>query len=242
MATWIEGCATSRRTGIVTGETSLLMYARRERFDGTSPGILFFHGVNQPGYEVLTLFLYGATYLQQVINRGFIIVSSLWGSAANWGDSTSVTRAAEARTWLLANGAKNGPIGLWGASMGWFTAANYWDANPTHVGAAVGVVPVIDYAHFWEDSGGVGDPDAGIVARNPSTVLADRADTIPGRLIYSSEDEVVRPVDVTDHADMLGFDTEDIEQEGPETPTGHLSWLSPGYDQTAIVDLFSVLK
>lgn len=236
---WAEGCATSRRTGIVTGETSLLMYGRGERFDGTSPGVLYFHGLGQTDVEPLIHYIQGATYVPQLVNRGFIVASSLWGSSTNHGDAASVTAAEQARTWLIANGAKDGPLGAWGVSMGFMTLASWWDANPTHIGAALGVVPTCNYEHTWDDSGAPGDPDPAIVARSPHLILADRADTIPGQLVYSSEDVAIRPADVLDLADVLGFTATDTE---PTSPSGHDSFKSPGYDQFGIIDLFQVLR
>lgn len=244
---WAEGCATHYRTGVVTGESSLVMFGRGEKFDGTSPGILFFHGVASTALEPITFYTLGATYLPQLANRGFIIVSSLWGSSANWGNAASVTAAAEARTWLLANGAKNGPLGVYGVSHGFMTAANWWDANPTHVGAFVGVVPVANASNGYDDNPTMqagmnaaygGDFATNGAPRSPHLILADRAGT-PGGFYYSSEDTVIRPTDVTSLAATLGCDATDVE---PASPSGHLSWLSSAISQRELIDLFSVLK
>lgn len=246
MAEWAEGCAARYMTGIVTGETSLMFFGRNESFDGTSPGVLYCHGVNSNERELL-LYTLGATYVPQLVKRGFIVVASAWGGTTNWGNAASVATLVEARTWLIANGAKNGPLGVWGVSMGFMTAATWWDANPTHVGAFLGVVPTTHAQNVYDDNAGAqagmdaaysGDFATNGAPRSPHLILADRSGT-PGFLVYSSDDTIIRPADVASMATILDCDAVDVE---PSIPDGHGAWQGPGYDQRDIVEMFSVLK
>lgn len=248
MSTRTQGCASRYRPGVTGSEVSLVLHSRRERFDGTSPLILYCHGVNSTALEP-QLYDDGLTLPQIVAEAGFIVISSLWDSATNWARAAAVTAMEGAVTWGQNNGAKSGPIGLWGVSMGFMTLANYWSAHPADVGKVFGAVPVCNASNVYSDNAGLqagmdaaygGSFATNGASRSPHLLLPD----ITGagaklRLHYSSSDAVIRAADVTALVAAVGATAADVE---PATPSGHSSWSAPSNDEAAIVAHFATMR
>jgi hypothetical protein len=255
-----RGAFQQYRSDVVAGEQTVIMADRCEKFDGTSPVILYCHGATHTATEIQTFFedSYDETGVvshpsftlpQLLAEQGFIICSSLWGSATNWGNASSVTKMQEAVTWLGSNGADVSRLGLWGVSMGFMTASNYWNAHQSAVEVVFGQVPVCNASNIYTDNVSL---QAGMNAAYSGSFATNGASRsphliLPGitgagaklRLHYSSADVVTRSADAAALVSALGATGIDVE---PAVPSGHGSWLSSTQDEQVILEHFAVLQ
>ena len=171
-------------------------------------GVLFFHGATGTGPGCVDYTVPGTMRLLNAIAERFPVLSIDAGGPQAWGNTTARARAADGRTYLQGTwGAKSGPVLCVGESMGALLAMNYAKANPTHVAAVVGVIPVCDLndvvsnnrggaaANINTAYGGTYSEGTHGPTGNPANYAASYA--TPTRLFYASDDTTVISSTVT---------------------------------------------
>jgi hypothetical protein len=237
-----------RLTGVVTGETSLLMYSNRELFDGRNPAIIYFHGMGASDQEPHAAFTSYTNMLPAMLaSQGFIVLSSLWGSTTNFGNATAVTKVAEAYAWLMANGAKSGKVGVYCTSMGFMTASNWMASNPSVVGCVLGGSPLTNATNVYADNPGTiqtnmngaysGNFTANGTGRSPHNLIDDLP-RVPGRFFYSDLDSIVRAADCESFADAMGWEGQMLEPAIPTLTGGHAIYAAQNLPRVDVIDMF----
>jgi hypothetical protein len=249
MATFtVNGAVTSYRSAIVSGENTLLLYGQAETFSKGAPVVMYFHSASANELQPITGYTSAANYVHYLARHGYIVASANYGGSNNWGNAASSTVADSLYTWATANLTSSTSVGLWGVSMGFMTAVNWWNANQTKVGAVLGVVPVANASNFYTDNAGAqASMDAAYAgsfatngsSRSPHLVLPSITGTsVKLKLYYSSTDASVRPADTTAMASTAGCSLTDLE---PAVPSGHAAFNSPSINQPDIVAHFGAL-
>lgn len=239
----LHGAASTYFT--LDGEKVLLIHGRREVFDGTSPGVLYCHGAAGTALEPQLYADFDWRPVHALAEAGFIILAGTWGGPI-WGADGVVDLMAGGDDWLQNNGARVGPIGLWGCSMGFTNVATYADAEPLRPGAILGVVPVCDTTNVYDDNPSLqasmdaaygGDFANNGADRSPHVVLPAIPEVGDMTLIrYSSDDVVCKPADALALATAIGAEVVDLE---PADPGGHGAFASSSQGTSGIIDHFA---
>lgn len=238
----LEGVQTYARysTGVVTAENTYLMYSKAERWNGTSPAVLAFHGATTSETWCTPIQGSGAnhSYLQKLASKGYIVVSGMFSSDA-WGNAAGTSGVLEAYNWTQANGAKTGKVGLYAGSMGVSVACNFWLSNQAKVGAYCFIVPAANLGNVYTDNASLqASMDAayaGSYALNGTTHSPHQMTlptTCPGVVWYASDDTVIRTADSTSFAAQLGVAAVDIG------PGSHSALTNGRGDFTSMASLF----
>lgn len=166
-------------------------------------GVIYCHGANGWATSCRDYTNVGELNLVNAIAEHFPVLSIDAGGTQAWGNTTAIARVGDAVTYAHGTlGWKSGTVLLVGGSMGALTALNYARANPSKVGAIVGLIPVIDLndmvtnnrgglaANIHAAYGGYVEATHG-ASHNPATYAASF--TTPTRLFYASDDTVTVP-------------------------------------------------
>lgn len=211
-------------TAVVAGEKAYINYSRRERWDGTSPLVLAFHGAdgNERFNDPVTASGVNHLYCQAIAAAGFVVISSLWGGET-WGNDAGTAKVAEAVTWAGANGIKTTKVGAYAGSHGAAVALNYWKANPSKVGACVLIVPALNLDNVYTDNvtqqadmnaayGGSYATNG--LAHSPHRFSGDIDGLAPVLVYYANDDTVIRAADVTSFATAMGVNATELGAGG----------------------------
>ena len=170
-------------------------------------GVVYLHGANATAMSCRDYLNIGELHLINALAEAFPVLSVEAGGLTPWGNSTAVARVGDAVTYLQGTrGAKAGTVLLVGASMGAVTALNYARANPTLVGAVVGLIPALDLDDIVTNNRGGGAASVNTAygtynegthgaTYNPATYASTF--TIPTRLYYASDDTTCIPSTIT---------------------------------------------
>lgn len=143
--------ARSIATGRMTATFLDAFFVPRIRKD--LPPVLYMHGAGGDATEGFGSGTSGVPSSGQLLSfladEGFACACPT--ATLTWGNATSMTRMANAVTWLRSNaGASSaGPIVI-GASMGALCALNYAAANT--VSAVIGMIPLVDLTYFRDNN------------------------------------------------------------------------------------------
>jgi hypothetical protein len=136
-------------------DNSVLITPLKFKGDGTIPGIIYLHGGTGylGGYGTFGIMdpvnTFGEFNLITALSKHWPIMVSDLGGIQTWGNATAMNAIAAARTALIAAGAKNGPMGLVGASMGHDNAIQYANAHLANVACIAGIIGLCDVGNLY---------------------------------------------------------------------------------------------
>lgn len=212
------------------GEAGYMFHHPKEKFDGTSRGILYCHPHNSDYTSPsAAIDVWQETLCSVLASYHYIVLSARWGSLTNWGNAQSTTDMNDAHTWLTgAGGAKTGRVGLIGCSMGFTTEVGFWNAHPTKVACVGGLLPAVDTeALYARDVGLATTLDAAYsgnfatngAPRNPVDV-ASGLTARPMKLWYASDDASILASEIETMRSLVPGSTKvDIGPGGHVTST-----------------------
>lgn len=223
-------------------ENHALINYRGAKRDGSRYGVIYCHSHNNDIGEALV-----PGYVEPLLSRlaelGVLVVAATLGGASAWGNSTAKARVADAATFLAAQGAKSGKVGLVGFSMGGPTACNYMRQDTSKVAGALLIDPAVNMnrLHDSDISGGQAEIEAAYggaaawtaakAASDPQTNAAAHAGP-PMHCYWDTGDTIITDADVTNFVAGVGATatktnkTSGFGHDPRSVPTSEADWLA----------------
>lgn len=197
----------------VSSESTLVMFPRGFRRDGTRPTVFMLHGHNSAAagpYNVVPTAGYGWAMAEAVLRAGYPICLPDAGGGKGWNGNTAVTKLEANRQAMISNfGAKSGPAFICGFSMGGMLAASYAAENPSNVKALVLTCAALDMVHIHDTNynsygtaeleaahgGSLASYQAALPTKNPmARAAAGDLDAIPTLIYHAAPADTVCPL------------------------------------------------
>lgn len=138
-------------TGRYVGSEDDVYAASTPAWAGGAIGVVYCHGANGTAKSTrdYTAAPGELALIEALAAAGFAVVTADLGGPLTFANDTAITRVGQARTYLQGTrSAAAGKVLLVGSSMGAALALAYARANPTHVYAVAGVLPLLDLNDF----------------------------------------------------------------------------------------------